>query len=239
MSQVPQRGPEGRPETSRPLHARVTAEMHTRVLVLLQIEPEDIIYFHDWKRHIWDTHPTCLVGEEDPLFVEEYTAGFNLDSWHRLHGITGDELDQLFLRVSRLRNDYGQYQGKREGTKTPAPGPASTIRLPNSKGATPNRHQTPTGLELADSEIGGTDFEESGDGQEVGEVQDQEEDVFTGIGRRGSDSESDNTSHGWDARSREAPPATPVPRSRGWGKKSLKKQTFMWYIHPDMNIFSH
>ena len=61
--------------------------------------PKTYSTFHDRKNHIRDTHPTCLVGgDKDPLFVEEYAAGFKLDGWYRFHGITGDELDQSFLR---------------------------------------------------------------------------------------------------------------------------------------------
>ena len=50
----------------------------------------------------------------------------------------------------------------------PATVSPSMIRLPHFNGATLDRHQTPTGAELADSEVGGTDFEESGDGLEEG-----------------------------------------------------------------------
>ena len=80
-------------------------------------------------------------GEDNPLFLEEYASGFKVDSYYRFHGITGDELDQLFLQlwVSRLRNDYGPYRGKKEGTETPDSGPPSTISLPYSKGATDPR----------------------------------------------------------------------------------------------------
>ena len=77
------------------------------------------------------THPTCLVGgDNDPLFLEVYAARFKLDKWYLFHGITGDELDQSFLRVSRLRDDYGLYQGKDAGVG--APGPSSKIRLLHS-----------------------------------------------------------------------------------------------------------
>ena len=184
--------------------------------------PKTYSTFRDWKRHIKDPHPPCLVGgEDDPLVIEEYTAGFKLDRWHRFHGITGDELVQSFLKVSSLRNDYGSYQGKREGTETPSPGPQFTIHLPHSKEATPDRHQTSTGSEQADGEISRTDLEESGDGPEEGVDQDQNYKVFTGIRWRGSNSESKDASRGqdsWrDARGREAPHETakPVAHPRG------------------------
>ena len=46
----------------------------------------------------------------------------------------------------------------------------------------PDRYRTPTGSELADSEMGGTDWEGSGEGPEEDEVRDQEEEeVFTGL----------------------------------------------------------
>ena len=94
--------------------------------------------------------------------MEGYTAGFKLDRWYRIHGITGDELDYSFLRVSRLQDDYGPYQGKRESARTSAPGLPSTICLSHSKGGMPDRHQTPIGSELDDSKIGGTDWEVPG-----------------------------------------------------------------------------
>ena len=97
-----------------------------------------------------------------------------MDGWYHFHSITGDELDQSFLRVSRLRDDYGPYQEK--DVWVGAPGPPSKIRLTHSKRATPDRYRTPTGSELADSEMGGTDWEWSGKEPEEGKVWDQEGD---------------------------------------------------------------
>ena len=147
-------------------------ETHTCVRVLLQRDAEDVLYLRRLEK-AYQGHVPNLSGrgDKDPFFVEEYAAGFKLDGWYRFHGITEDELDQSFLRLSRLRHDYGPYQGKREDTGTSAPDPPPTIRLPHSKGAMPDRHQTPTGSELADREIGGTDWEGTGEELEEGEVQ--------------------------------------------------------------------
>ena len=85
----------------------------------------------------------------------------------------------------------------------------------------------PTGSEQAESERGGTNLEESREVAEEGEVPDQE--AFTGIRPRGSDTDSGETSRGrgsWrDARSQEAhegaEPA--VPCSRGRGKQKAER----------------
>ena len=172
---------------------------------------------------------TCLlVGEDDALLQEEYAAGFKLDQWYRFHSINGDETDQLFLRVSRLRDNYEPYDPRKgEGPETPAPGPLSLLCLP--QGSTPDQHQTPTGSELADSEVGGTDLEESGDVPEESEVQGQDIEVFMSIRERDSDSESEDACRGrdlWrDACGQEASKesAEPVPRPRGLSRGTAKR----------------
>ena len=51
--------------------------------------PKTYSTFHDRRKHIEMTHPTCRVGgDDDPLFVERYATGFKLDGWYRFHGIT-------------------------------------------------------------------------------------------------------------------------------------------------------
>ena len=115
--------------------------------------------FQDWKNHLHDTHEQCLEYD-DPLEREEYAAGFKLDRWERFHDIEGDETDRAYLRIATLRKHYGQYQGQEEGEP---PGPPSTIRLPHTKGTTPDRDVTLTESERAGSEQGGS-------GQEEGEI---------------------------------------------------------------------
>ena len=121
--------------------------------------------FQDWKNHLHDTQGQCLEYD-DPLEREEYTAGFKLDRWERFHDIEGDETDRAYLRIATLRKHYGQYQGQEEGEP---PGPPSTIRLPHTKGTTPDRDVTPTESERAGSEQGGS-------GQEEGEIMQNEGD---------------------------------------------------------------
>ena len=101
--------------------------------------------FQDWKNHLHDTHGQCLEYD-DPLEREEYAAGFKLDRWERFHNIEGDETDRAYLRKATLRKHYGQYQGQEEGEP---PGPPSTIRLPHTKGTTPDRDVTPMESERA------------------------------------------------------------------------------------------
>ena len=113
-----------------------------------RVIPKTYSTFHDWRKHIEITHLTCLVdGDKGSLFVEGYAAGFKLEGW-------------FVLRVSRLRDNYERYQGKDTGVG--APSPPSKIGVPHSKGAMPDRYPMPTRSELADSEMGGTDWEGSG-----------------------------------------------------------------------------
>ena len=108
--------------------------------------------FQDWKNHLQDTHEQCLV-DDDPLQREEYAAGFKIDRWERFHNIEGDENDRAYLRIATLGKHYGQYQGQEEGEP---PGPPSTIRLPHTKGTTPDKDVTPTESERAGSDHGGS-----------------------------------------------------------------------------------
>ena len=161
-----------------------------------------------------DTHEQCLEYD-DPLEREEYVAGFKLDRWERFHDIEGDETDRAYLCIATLRKHYGQYQGQEEGEP---PGPLSTIRLPHTKGTTPDRDITPTESERARSEQGGS-------GQEEGEITQTEGDEprsITGMRSKDSDSGSDDTTTGRDswrsARGKETMVLT-TPRPRGQGKR--------------------
>ena len=174
--------------------------------------------FLDWKNHLLDTHEHCLEND-DPLQREEYAAGFKLDRWERFHDLEGNENDRAYLRVATLRKHYGHYQGQEEGE---SPGPPSTIRLPHTKGTTPDRDVTPT-----ESERAGSDHGDSG--QEEGEVTQGEGDEpgsFTQMKSRDSDSGSDDTTPGRDswrsARGKEMVILT-TPRPRGRGKRRLER----------------
>ena len=101
-------------------------------------------------------------------------------------------------------------------------GPPSTIRLPHTKGTTPEREATPTDSELARSEHGES-------GQEEGEVTQAEGDEpgsFTQMKSRDKDSESEDTTPGRDswrsARGREMVMLT-TPRTRGRGKRRMER----------------
>ena len=121
--------------------------------------------FLDWRNHLLDTHEHCLEND-DPLQREEYAAGFKLDRWERFH--------------------YGQYQGQEEGE---LPGPPSTIRLPHTKGTTPDRDVTPEESERAGSDHGDSGQEEG----EVTQAEGNEPRTFTQMKSRDSDSRSDDT----------------------------------------------
>ena len=118
--------------------------------------------FQDWKNHLHTTHGQCL-GDDDPLDREEYAAGFKLDRWERFHHIEGDEDDRAYQRIATLRKHYGTYQG---GVKGEPPGAPSTIRIPHTKGTTPDREVVPAESEFPGSDQDGSDQEE-GD-QDVG-----------------------------------------------------------------------
>ena len=145
--------------------------------------------------------------------LEESPACFMLDRWERFHDIEGDETDRAYLRIATLRKHYGQYQGQEEGE---SPGPPSTIRLPHTKGTTPDRDAIPTESERAGSKQGGS-------GQEEGEIPQTEGDEpgsFTRMRSKDSDSGSDDTTTGRDswrtAWGKETVVlTTPRPRSRG------------------------
>ena len=112
--------------------------------------------FQDWKNHLHTTHDQC-VEDDDPLDREEYAAGFKLDRWERFHHIQGDETDRAYQRIATLRKHYGRYRGKVQGEP---PGTPSTIRIPHTKGTTPDREVAPTESEFAGSEPEGSDQEE-------------------------------------------------------------------------------
>ena len=174
--------------------------------------------FLDWKNHLSTTHGHCMEVE-DPLWLEEYAAGFKLDQWGRFHELGGSETDRAYQRVQTLREQYGRYQGQGEGQPQ---GPPSTIRLPHTKGTTPYKDMTPM-----ESDLEGSERAESG--PEEGEVKQEEEDnpgPFTQMRSRDTDTESEDTTPGRDswrsARVREAVLLT-TPRTRGRGKRLMDR----------------
>ena len=157
---------------------------------------------------VWRTMSRSRVG-----------AGFKLDQWGRFHDLEGNETDLAYQCVATLRKHYGQYQGPGEGEPLGTP---STIRLPHTKGTTPDRDTTPTESELAGSDHGDS-------GQEEGEVTQAEGDEpvsFTQMKSRDMDSGSKDTTPGRDswrrARGRETVMLT-TPRPRGRGKRRMER----------------
>ena len=137
----------------------------------------------------------------------------------RMSGRGSYQRDLAYQRVRTLRKQYGRYQGPSEGQPQ---GPPSTIRLPHTKGTTPDKDITPTESELAGRERGES-------GPEEGEVQQGEGDdsgSFTQMRSRDTDTESEDTTLGresWrSARGREAVLLT-TPRTRGRGKRRMDR----------------
>ena len=116
-----------------------------------------------------------------------------------------------------LRKQYGQYQGPGEGQP---PGPPSTVRLPHTKGTTPDKDITPTESELAGSERGES-------GPEEGEVQQEESDdpgSFTKMRFRDTDTESEDTTprrESWRSARWQEDVLLTTPRTRGLGKRRM------------------
>ena len=65
---------------------------------------------------------------------------WGLDQWGRFHELDWSETDRAYQRFRTLREQYGCYHGQGEGQP---PGPLSTIRLPHTKGTTPDKDMTP------------------------------------------------------------------------------------------------
>ena len=174
--------------------------------------------FADCKKHLSDTHASCL-WEDDPILRAEYAMGFKLDDWGRFHGLEGSDTDEAYLHVVRVRDRYGPFPGPLDGQPPRAP---STIRLPHLKGTTPDRNTTPTESEPTGAEGQGSDAgSEAGEGGTEGD--------FTGIRSRDTDTELEDTSTGWQAwwHSR-APEGTDTttpgsPPSRGRGKRKADR----------------
>ena len=141
--------------------------------------------FQDWKNHLHTTHDQCLE-DADPLDREEYAAGFKLDRWERFHHIEGDENDRAYQRIATLRKHYGPYQGEVKGEP---PGAPSTIRIPHTKGTTPDREVVPAESEFAGSDQEGSDQEEG----EITQTEGEGSGTFTQMRPRDSDSGSDET----------------------------------------------
>ena len=131
--------------------------------------------------------------------------------------LDGRKTNRAYERVRTLRKQYGQYKGQGEGQPSGLP---STIRLPHTKGTTPDKDTIPTALEPAESEHGES-------GPEEGEVQQEEGDdpgSFTKIWSRETDTESEDTTPGWESwrstRGRETVLLT-TPRPQGRGKRQM------------------
>ena len=175
--------------------------------------------FQDWKNHLHTTHDQCLE-DDDPLDRKEYAAGFKLDRWERFHHIEGDENDRAYQRIATLRKHYGPYQG---GVKGEPPGAPSTIRIPHTKGTTPDREVVPAESEFAGSDQDGSDQEEG----EITQTEGEGSGTFTQMRPRDSDSGSDETTPGresWRSARGQELVVLSTPRPRGRGKRRPERR---------------
>ena len=175
--------------------------------------------FQDWKNHLHTTHDQCLE-DDDPLDREEYAAGFKLDRWERFHHIEGDETDRAYQRIATLRKHYGPYQGEVKGEP---PGTPSTIRIPHTKGMTPDREVVPAESEFAGSDQEGSDQEEG----EITQTEGEGSGTFTQMRPRDSDSGSDETTPGresWRSARGQELVVLSTPRPRGRGKRRPERR---------------
>ena len=175
--------------------------------------------FQDWKNHLHTTHGQCL-GNDDSLDREEYAAGFKLDRWERFHHIEGDENDRAYQRIATLRKHYGTYQG---GVKGEPPGAPSTIRIPHTKGTTPDREVVPAESEFAGSDQDGSDQEEG----EITQTEGEGSGTFTQMRPRDSDSGSDEATPGresWRSARGQELVVLSTPRPRGRGKRRPERR---------------
>ena len=132
-----------------------------------------------------------MEGWDDPILLHGYAASLMLDQWFRFHEITGDEDDATYQRVVQLRRAYRK--GEKdviEGNPVP-PAEPSLIRLPHTKGSTPDREKPPTESKLAESDYV---FDESEEEGEVGDI--GYGDGFTGLGAQMSYLESETEYRG-------------------------------------------
>ena len=167
--------------------------------------------FQDWKNHLHTTHDQCLE-DDDPLDREEYAAGFKLDRWERFHHIEGDENDRAYQRIATLRKHYGPYQGEVKGEP---PGAPSTIRIPHTKGTTPDREVVPAESEFAGSNQDGSDQEEG----EITQTEGEGSGTFTQMRPRDSDSGFDETTPGRESwRSARGQELVVLSTPRPWGR---------------------
>ena len=175
--------------------------------------------FQDWKNHLHTTHDQCLE-DDDPLDREEYAAGFKLDRWERFHHIERDENDRAYQRIATLRKHYGPYQGEVKGEP---PGTPSTIRIPHTKGMTPDREVVPAESEFAGSDQVGSDQEEG----EITQTEGEGSGTFTQMRPRDSDSRSDETTPGresWRSARGQELVVLSTPRPRGRGKRRPERR---------------
>ena len=202
----------------RSQHDRVRRRRHACPFCLPEVH-KTYSTFQDWKNHLHTTHDQCL-GDDDPLDREEYAAGFKLDRWERFHHIEGDENDRAYQRIATLRKHYGPYQG---GVKGEPPGAPSTIRIPHTKGTTPDREVVPAESEFAGSDQDGSDQEEG----EITQTEGEGSGTFTQMRPRDSDSGSDEATPGresWRSARGQELEVLSTPRPRGRGKRRPERR---------------
>ena len=73
------------------MHHRQRKRIHV-CLYCSRVNPKTYSTFNDWKKHLMDTHLTCLP-KCDLLMEAEYAAGFKLDTWQRLYELEGNKVD--------------------------------------------------------------------------------------------------------------------------------------------------
>ena len=132
----------------------------------------------------------------------------------------GDETDRAYQRIATLRKHYGQYRGKVKGEP---PGTPCTIRIPHTKGTTPDREVVPAESEFAGSEQEGSDQEEG----EITQTEGEGSGTFTQMRPRDSDSGSDETTPGresWRSARGQELVVLSTPRPQGRGKRRPERR---------------
>ena len=128
--------------------------------------------------------------------------------------------DRSGLSANTLRKHYGQYRGKVKGEP---PGTPCTIRIPHTKGTTPDREVVPAESEFAGSKQEGSDQEEG----EITQTEGEGSGTFTQMRPRDSDSGSDETTPGresWRSARGQELVVLSTPRPRGRGKRRPERR---------------